>query len=106
MLDNATKYTSDGGAVPLTVDNDGDWVIIGVQDGGIGVSTKLQPRIFDLFTQATRTPDRSQGGLGIGLALIKTIVKLHGGEVIVSSDGLGTGRFTVVQPILRLDQTR
>jgi signal transduction histidine kinase len=104
LLNNATKYTPDGGNIALTVDTHDSRVIIDVQDNGIGISKELQPQVFDLFTQATRTPDRSQGGLGIGLALVKTIVKLHGGEITVYSEGLGTGsKFTVVLPITRTD---
>lgn len=100
LLNNATKYTPEGGSIVLTVDTDVSRVIIDVQDNGIGISPDMQPQVFDLFTQATRTPDRSQGGLGIGLALVKTIVKLHGGEITVSSDGVGTGsRFTIALPI-------
>ncbi|WP_323144882.1 PAS domain-containing sensor histidine kinase [Massilia phyllosphaerae] len=105
LLNNATKYTQEGGSIVLTVDTAGSRVIIDVQDNGIGISPELQPQVFDLFTQATRTPDRSQGGLGIGLALVKTIVKLHGGEITVSSDGVGTGsRFRIALPISGANQ--
>jgi signal transduction histidine kinase len=106
LLNNAAKYTPDGGVIALTVRNDGSRALIEVQDNGIGIDADLLPRVFDLFTQASRTPDRSQGGLGIGLALVKTIVTLHGGEVSVSSDGLGAGsRFTVVLPCASTGQT-
>jgi signal transduction histidine kinase len=106
LLNNATKYTPDGGAITLTVHNDGSRVLVDVEDNGVGIEASLLPYIFDLFTQASRTPDRSQGGLGIGLALVKTIVTLHGGEVTVSSGGPGTGsKFTVILPSALADQT-
>jgi signal transduction histidine kinase len=99
LLNNAAKYTPEGGAVTLSVHNAGDRVVVDVEDNGAGIDADLLPHIFDLFTQATRTPDRAQGGLGIGLALVKTIVTLHGGEVAASSAGLGAGsKFTVSLP--------
>jgi CheY-like chemotaxis protein len=74
-------------------------VKISVADNGIGIAPELQPTVFDLFTQAARTSDRSQGGLGIGLALVKSLVELHGGHIEVSSDGTGQGsRFVVCLP--------
>jgi hypothetical protein len=70
-----------------------------VRDNGIGIDDKLLPRVFDLFTQGGRGPDREGGGLGIGLALVKTLVALHGGEVRATSGGVGTGStFTVWLP--------
>jgi PAS domain S-box-containing protein len=99
LLNNAAKYTPDGGSIVLALHNDGSRVFVDIQDNGIGIDTSVLPSIFDLFTQASRTPDRSQGGLGIGLALVKTIVSLHGGEVTASSGGLGAGsKFTVILP--------
>jgi len=99
LLNNAVKYTPDNGAIALLVRIDADRVVVDVEDNGIGIEAGLLPYVFDLFTQASRTPDRSQGGLGIGLALVKTIVTLHGGEVTVLSDGPGTGsKFTVILP--------
>jgi signal transduction histidine kinase len=100
LLNNAAKYTSASGAITLTVHNDGSRAFIDVEDNGIGIDAALLPHIFDLFTQAQRTPDRSQGGLGIGLALVKTIVALHIGEITASSNGLGSGsKFTVSLPL-------
>ena len=100
LLNNAAKYTPEGGVITLTVRNDTRDAFVEVQDNGIGIEASLLPRIFDLFTQAQRTPDRSQGGLGIGLALVKTLVNLHGGEISVASNGSGTGtRFTVSLPL-------
>jgi signal transduction histidine kinase len=99
LLNNATKYTPEGGAITLAVCQDDNRVVIDVEDNGIGIDADLLPHIFDLFTQATRTPDRSQGGLGIGLALVRTILSLHSGEISASSAGLGAGsKFTVVLP--------
>jgi len=99
LLNNAAKYTPQGGQILLSVTTRDDRVCIEVVDSGIGIGQDLLPHIFELFTQAERTPDRSQGGLGIGLALVKTMVDLHGGEVTVTSPGLGLGsKFTVALP--------
>ena len=99
LLGNATKYTPEGGTIRLGLHADGaDWVL-SVDDDGIGMETGLVERVFDLFTQAERTPDRSQGGLGLGLALVKSLVELHGGSVRAYSPGLGKGStFTVRLP--------
>lgn len=100
LLNNAAKYTPEGGAIALTVHSDSKRALIDVEDNGIGIDAALLPHVFDLFTQAQRTPDRSQGGLGIGLALVKSIVSLHGGEITASSAGPGTGStFTVALPL-------
>jgi CheY-like chemotaxis protein len=99
LLGNATKYTPEGGTVHLLLDTEGaDWVLT-VADDGIGMEPALVERVFDLFTQAERTPDRSQGGLGLGLALVMSLVELHGGTVQADSPGLGKGStFTVRLP--------
>ncbi len=99
LLGNATKYTPEGGTIQLTLaQDDADWVL-SVADDGIGMEPGLVERVFDLFTQAERTPDRSQGGLGLGLALVKSLVELHGGSVGAHSAGLGKGStFTVRLP--------
>ena len=91
LLNNAAKYTPRGGHILLAAECDGTRVHIQVQDNGIGIDRHLLPQVFDLFTQAERTPDRSQGGLGIGLALVKNVVHLHGGTVTAHSDGPGAG---------------
>ncbi|MGJ7916429.1 ATP-binding protein [Massilia sp. LXY-6] len=91
ILNNAAKYTAPGGRITLSVTVDERYVSVGVRDNGVGIAPDILPYIFDLFTQAERTPDRSQGGLGIGLALVKSLVALHGGTVQASSDGLGLG---------------
>ena len=99
ILNNAAKYTAPGGGIVLTVAVDRDRVTVAVRDNGVGISPEVLPYIFDLFTQAERTPDRSQGGLGIGLALVKSLVALHGGSVHARSDGLGQGsEFSICLP--------
>jgi PAS domain S-box-containing protein len=101
ILNNAAKYTSPGGRLTLSVTVDDERVHVAVRDNGVGIAPDILPYIFDLFTQAERTPDRSQGGLGIGLALVKSLVSLHGGTVHASSDGLGQGsEFCICLPRL------
>ena len=101
LLNNAAKYTPRGGRVALRVSLDGARLRLCVVDNGIGIDRALLPHVFDLFTQAERTPDRSQGGLGIGLALVRTLVALHGGEVQAHSEGAGSGcTFTVWLPLV------
>ncbi|HBF52012.1 MAG TPA: hybrid sensor histidine kinase/response regulator [Massilia sp.] len=100
ILNNAAKYTPVGGEIALRVFAHGDRVTVTVTDNGIGIEPDVLPYIFDLFTQAERTPDRSQGGLGLGLALAKSLVELHGGSVQAESAGLGKGStFTVRLPL-------
>ena len=85
LLTNAAKYTDEGGCIWLSVEREGDAngmeAVLRVRDNGIGIAPELLPRIFDLFTQAERSLDRSQGGLGIGLSLVQRLVELHGGTV-------------------------
>jgi CheY-like chemotaxis protein len=101
ILNNAAKYTAPGGRLTLSVSVDEQQVHVGVRDNGVGIAPDILPYIFDLFTQAERTPDRSQGGLGIGLALVKSLVALHGGTVHASSAGLGQGsEFCICLPRL------
>ncbi len=99
LLNNAAKYTESGGDIWLTVEiRDGD-LIIEVRDTGVGIAAEMLPRIFEPFTQAEQSLDRSQGGLGIGLSLVRRIVELHGGSVTVHSEGAGKGStFTVRVP--------
>lgn len=100
LLNNAAKYTADAGHIRLSMQTTVDSMIVDVEDDGIGIDPALLPHIFDLFTQGARTSDRSQGGLGIGLALVRTIVTLHGGEIMAQSAGLGSGsKFTVSLPL-------
>ena len=99
LLNNAAKYTAEGGSLELSVATTPTMVSVGVRDNGIGIPANLLPHVFDLFTQAERTPDRSQGGLGLGLALVRSLVALHGGSVAASSAGKGHGAtFTVDLP--------
>jgi signal transduction histidine kinase/ActR/RegA family two-component response regulator len=99
LLNNAAKYTPQQGSIELSVRSSDDLVTIDVKDNGIGIENQLLPHVFDLFAQAERTPDRAQGGLGIGLALVKTMVSLHGGTVTANSVGRGAGStFTIELP--------
>jgi len=97
LLNNAAKYTDDGGQIRVDAAVDNDTVVIRVCDTGLGVDADLLPHIFDLFTQADRTPDRAQGGLGIGLTLVKRLVEMHGGTVEAHSEGLGSGAEFIVR---------
>ena len=100
LLTNAAKYTDDGGRIGLSIEQAGDSAVLRVRDTGIGISPELLPHIFDLFTQAERSLDRSQGGLGIGLSLVQRLVDLHGGTVDVYSV-LGQGsEFVVRLPVM------
>jgi signal transduction histidine kinase/CheY-like chemotaxis protein len=102
ILNNAAKYTPPGGRIVLRVRRDDDEAVIAVCDNGQGIDPQVLPYIFDLFTQAERTPDRSQGGLGIGLALVKSLVALHGGRVAAASPGLNKGsEFSIRLPVLQ-----
>ncbi|OAI41620.1 hypothetical protein AYO40_02900 [Planctomycetaceae bacterium SCGC AG-212-D15] len=91
LLNNAAKYTDRGGHVWLEGAREGNDVVIRVRDTGVGISAELLPHIFDLFTQAEWPADRSQGGLGIGLALVRRLVEMHGGRITASSAGTGQG---------------
>jgi signal transduction histidine kinase/ActR/RegA family two-component response regulator len=97
LLTNAVKYTPAGGGVMMTVRCEGDDAVIRVADTGIGISTTLLPRVFDLFVQGERTLDRAKGGLGIGLTLVKRLVEMHGGSVSAFSEGPGRGSVFVVR---------
>ncbi len=99
LLNNASKYTPRGGEIKLSVEVEKAQVQISVRDNGIGIEPELLPHVFELFTQAERTPDRSQGGLGLGLALVKSIMVLHSGSAHAHSEGRGTGStFTIALP--------
>ena len=101
LLNNAAKYTPAGGRIAVSLQAETDRVVLVVADDGIGIAPALQERVFELFTQSDRSPDRSQGGLGIGLALVRSLAELHGGTVCCRSDGPGTGsRFIVTLPRL------
>ncbi len=101
ILNNAAKYTPPGGAITLRMGMENGQAEIGVRDNGIGIPGELLPYVFDLFTQAERSPDRSQGGLGLGLALVRSLVELHGGSVAAKSEGAGKGsEFIIRLPLL------
>ena len=101
LLNNAAKYTPEGGELRVALRRQGTEAVLQVRDNGIGIGPDLLPVVFDLFTQAERTPDRAQGGLGLGLALVKKLVELHDGAVEARSEGAGQGStFTVRLPLL------
>ncbi|WP_280151300.1 PAS domain-containing sensor histidine kinase [Piscinibacter sp. XHJ-5] len=91
LLNNAAKYTPRGGRIEIGATRDGPHAVICVQDSGVGISADMLPRVFDMFAQVDRSLEHSQGGLGIGLALVKRLVELHGGSVQAHSDGPGLG---------------
>jgi PAS domain S-box-containing protein len=97
LLNNAAKYTAAGGHIWLSADREGADVVARVRDTGIGITPELLPRIFDPFVQSDRAPAHAQGGLGLGLALVKTLIELHGGSVRASSAGPGQGSEFVVR---------
>jgi PAS domain S-box-containing protein len=99
LLDNAAKYSDEGGRITVTLETDEGMpeAAVWVRDTGTGIPTEMLPRVFDLFTQVDRTLGRAQGGLGIGLALVKSLVQLHGGSVEVASEGPGLGSTFVVR---------
>jgi signal transduction histidine kinase/CheY-like chemotaxis protein len=97
LLNNAAKYTGQGGEVSLCVETDDKAVTISVRDSGIGIASDRLGQIFDLFAQAGQSPESSDGGLGVGLHLVKTIAELHGGTVTAKSAGVGLGSEFVVR---------
>ena len=101
LLTNAAKYTPPGGRIELAVARDGDRAVVRCTDTGVGIPAALLPRIFELFVQHEATLERAMGGLGLGLAIVHSLVGLHGGTVTVASDGEGKGAtFTVALPAL------
>ncbi|HWP11443.1 MAG TPA: ATP-binding protein, partial [Ramlibacter sp.] len=100
LLNNAAKYTPNGGRIELSVRQEAGHAVISVADSGIGIASEALPQVFEMFTQVGRDRDRSQGGLGIGLALVRRLVELHGGSVTAHSAGIGRGsRFEVRLPL-------
>src|SRR5262249_5253731 len=97
LLSNAVKYTSPGGQISLTARRAENDVFLQIRDDGEGIAPDLLPRVFDLFVQGEQTLARSSGGLGLGLALVKRLVEMHGGQVTAASGGSGCGSTFVVQ---------
>ncbi|HET9490746.1 MAG TPA: GAF domain-containing protein [Methylomirabilota bacterium] len=91
LLNNAAKYTPPGGSIVLTAGQEAGWVVLSVSDTGVGIPDEMLPRIFDLFAQVDPSLARSEGGLGIGLTLVRRLVELHGGDVSARSEGKGRG---------------
>ncbi len=106
LLTNAARYTGPGGDIRLTARREANTAVISVRDNGIGMSAELLPRVFDMFRQGPRTLDRGEGGLGLGLALVKNLVQMHGGQVEASSDGPGHGSEFVVRLPLVVERGR
>ncbi len=101
LLNNAAKYTEPGGHIEIGARQDRDELVITVRDTGVGIPSDMLPNIFEMFAQADRSLERSQGGLGIGLALVRGLVRLHGGTVTARSEGPGRGSEFVVRLPLR-----
>jgi len=104
LVNNAAKYTPNGGVIRLTAKVENGEAVVRVRDNGLGIAPELLPKIFDLFVQGSRSLDRAAGGLGIGLSLVREIVRLHGGTISAVSAGAGQGsEFTVRLPLARVD---
>src|SRR5204863_1052268 len=104
LLTNAAKYTPPGGSIRIDAEADGSDVRIIVRDNGMGIEPDMLPRIFDLFTQDRQAIDRAQGGLGLGLAIVRALVALHNGSVTAHSEGSGRGsEFVVRLPRVPID---
>ena len=97
LLNNAAKYTPEGGRIAVVMERDGANASITVRDSGIGIARDMLPRVFDMFSQVDRSMERAQGGLGIGLALVKQLVEMHGGSVRATSAGLDEGSTFIVR---------
>jgi PAS domain S-box-containing protein len=101
LLNNAAKYTAEGGRISLSLSKEAPFAVVRVVDNGVGIPTEMLNEVFDMFTQVNRTLDRAQGGLGIGLSLVRRLAELHGGEVFAESKGLGCGSvFTLRLPLM------
>lgn len=100
LLNNACKFTPPGGRIQLLAERLGGVAKVTVSDNGVGISAEMLPKVFDIFTQADHSIERSQGGLGIGLTLVRRLVELHGGAIVAESPGLGLGsKFSVTLPM-------
>jgi signal transduction histidine kinase len=101
LLANAAKYTDDGGDLHLSVEHKAGTAIVRICDSGIGIAPDVLPRVFNLFMQADHSARRVEAGLGIGLALVRRLVEMHGGSITAASAGLGRGsEFTVLLPTI------
>lgn len=104
IYSNAIKYTEQGGRIEVKTnicEDDENWIVVSIKDNGIGMSGQTLPRLFEIFSQATQSLDREQGGLGIGLALSKDLVCMHGGKIEAKSEGLGCGsEFIIKLPLI------
>jgi PAS domain S-box-containing protein len=107
LLNNAAKYTPRNGSISVTAEERGDTVTVRVADNGIGIQRELLPQVFEMFMQVDKSLERAQGGLGIGLSLVKRLVEMHGGTVEAGSEGTGRGCvFTVHLPMVRASAPR
>jgi CheY-like chemotaxis protein len=107
LLTNAAKYTPPGGRIRIAAGFDDGHIVIAVEDNGAGISAELLPKVFDLFVQARQTLARSQGGLGLGLTIVRSLVTMHGGSVTAESAGLAKGsRFQIRLPMSRVRASR
>lgn len=101
LLNNAAKYTDSGGDIRLMVHRQGSDAVVSVQDNGVGIPASMLRTVFDMFSQVDRSLEKADGGLGIGLHIVKRLVELHGGTIVAESDGQGLGsRFTVRLPLM------
>ncbi|HZT82323.1 MAG TPA: PAS domain S-box protein, partial [Gemmataceae bacterium] len=101
LLSNAAKYSDHGSRIWLTVEREANEAVIRVKDTGVGIPPAMLPQVFDLFTQVDRSLEKSQGGLGVGLAIVKRLVELHGGRVTAHSEGYGMGsEFVIRLPVV------
>jgi CheY-like chemotaxis protein len=106
LIGNASKYTGDGGRIALQVVVEGAEIVATISDNGTGIAPEVLPHIFDLFTQGPRSLARSEGGLGVGLNVVRNLVSMHGGTIKAESAGIGQGsRFTLRLPACSLPET-
>jgi CheY-like chemotaxis protein len=107
LLNNAAKFTDGGGDILLTIEQHENTAVVSVHDTGVGIPAPMLARVFDMFTQVDRSLERSQGGLGIGLSLVRGLVEMHGGSVVARSAGAGQGsEFVVCLPLVAAKTTK
>jgi CheY-like chemotaxis protein len=106
LLNNAAKYTNEGGQIWFTARQENREAVVSVRDTGIGIPPNVLPKVFDMFMQVDRSTNRSQGGLGIGLTLVRSLVELHEGTVSVQSEGPGAGSEFIVRLPLAVEQRK